>query len=224
MGRFQASRASDAVYRYLEAVFAIVEHYKVRRKTNKLLRHALEFADLPFDKHADPFTTVIRCTCDDDADSKTISKWARALRYIAHCKAPRTRLKTFMKKPAGSMRAPIPTRDISVGAAGENSASRQALRRGLRWRSSALGDKLGGREVLHERGLFRGDNDDRWLLQSGQYRPHRRPDRQKHAGQSSAAGNGQGPSARVCAGREPSIGLCEHPGCRSVLIKRSHSR
>jgi hypothetical protein len=41
---FQASRARDAVYGYLEAVFAIVEHYKVRRRTNRLLRHAFEFA------------------------------------------------------------------------------------------------------------------------------------------------------------------------------------
>ena len=71
----------------LEAVFAIVAHYKVRRKTKKLLRHAFKFADLPFDKNADPFTAVIRCTCDDNVDSKTISKWARALRYalIARC-------------------------------------------------------------------------------------------------------------------------------------------
>jgi hypothetical protein len=98
---FQASRARDAVYRYLEAVFAIVEHYKVRRRINRLLRRAFEFADLPFDKHADPFTTVIRCTCDNEFDSKTISKWARALRYIAHCKVPRTRLKTFMKQVGG---------------------------------------------------------------------------------------------------------------------------
>ena len=52
---FQASRTRDAVYGYLEAVFAIVMHYKVRRKTKKLLRHAFEFADLPFDKNADPF-------------------------------------------------------------------------------------------------------------------------------------------------------------------------
>jgi hypothetical protein len=89
------------VYRYLEAVFAIVEHYKVRRRINRLLRRAFEFADLPFDKHADPFTTVIRCTCDNGFDSKTISKWARALRYIAHCKVPRTRLKTFMKQVGG---------------------------------------------------------------------------------------------------------------------------
>ena len=98
---FQASRARDAVYGYLEAVFAIVEHYKVRRRAKKLLRHAFEYADQPLDKSADPFTAVIRCTCDDEIDSKTISKWARALRYAAHCKAPRTRLKKFMKEAGG---------------------------------------------------------------------------------------------------------------------------
>jgi hypothetical protein len=98
---FQASRARDAVYGYLEAVFAIVEHYKVRRRTKKLLRQAFEFANLPFDRKADPFTTVIRCTCDDNADTKTINKWARALRYVAQCKKPRTRLKTFMTDIGG---------------------------------------------------------------------------------------------------------------------------
>ena len=48
-GEFQASRARDAVYGYLEAVFAIVEHYRVRRRTTRLLRHAFEFGDLPLD-------------------------------------------------------------------------------------------------------------------------------------------------------------------------------
>jgi hypothetical protein len=98
---FQANRACDAVYGYLEAVFAIVQHYKIRRRTKKLLRHAFKFAELPFDKDADPFTAVIRCTCDDNAVNKTISKWARALRYVAHCKVSRTRLKAFMKEVGG---------------------------------------------------------------------------------------------------------------------------
>ena len=98
---FQANRARDAVYGYLDAVFAIVEHYRMRRRTNKLLRHAFKFANLPFDKNTGPFTAVIRCTCDDSIDSKTISKWARALRYVAHCKAARTRLKKFMKEAGG---------------------------------------------------------------------------------------------------------------------------
>jgi hypothetical protein len=110
---FQASRARDAVYGYLEAVVAIVEHYKVRRRTNRLLRHAFKFANLPFDRNADPFTAVIRCTCDGAADNKIISKWARALRYVAHCKKPRTRLKTFMKKAGGSMPALLPMQNLS---------------------------------------------------------------------------------------------------------------
>ena len=98
---FQANRARDAVYDYLQAVFAIVMYYKVRRRTKRLLRHAFRFADQPFDKTADPFTVVIRCTCDDAVDSKTISKWARALRYVAQCKKPGTPLKAFMTEAGG---------------------------------------------------------------------------------------------------------------------------
>ena len=98
---FQASRARDAVYGYLEAVFAIVEHYKVRRRTKKLLRHAFKFADQPLHKNANPFTAVIRCTCGGAADNKTVSKWARALRYVARCKKPATPLKAFMKGAGG---------------------------------------------------------------------------------------------------------------------------
>jgi hypothetical protein len=98
---FQASRARDAVYGYLEAVFAIVTHYKVRRRTSRLLRHAFEFANLPFDKNADPFTAVIRCTSRGDIDSKTTSKWSRALRYVARSKQPGIGLQAFMKEAGG---------------------------------------------------------------------------------------------------------------------------
>jgi hypothetical protein len=100
-GEFQASRRRDAVYDFLEAIFAIVQHYKVRRRTKRLLRHAFEFANLPFDKNADPFSAVIRCTSGTTADSKTISKWARALRYASRRREPDMRLKTFMKKAGG---------------------------------------------------------------------------------------------------------------------------
>jgi hypothetical protein len=98
---FQASRARDAVYEYLEAVFAIVKHYRVRQKTRKLLRHAFKFANLPLNNSSDPFTAVIRCTCADRADNKTISKWARALRYVACCKVPWARVGTFIKEAGG---------------------------------------------------------------------------------------------------------------------------
>jgi hypothetical protein len=98
---FQESRARDAVYGYLGAVFEIVEHHKLRRRTGSLMRRAFKFAALPFDKKADPFTAVIRCTCEHSIDSKTVSKWSRALRYAAHCKTPRTKLKAFMKELGG---------------------------------------------------------------------------------------------------------------------------
>jgi hypothetical protein len=97
----QANRARDAVYGYLGAVFAIVQHYKVRRRTKKLLRRAFKFANLPFDENADPCTAIIRCTCGDAADDKTISKWARALRYAARCKVPAAQLRIFMKEAGG---------------------------------------------------------------------------------------------------------------------------
>jgi hypothetical protein len=99
--QFQASRTRDAVYLYLEAVFVIVEHYRARRRTKKLLRGAFEFADLPSNKRADPFTVVIRCTCDRGVDNKTISKWSRALRYVAYCEVPSATLKAFMKEAGG---------------------------------------------------------------------------------------------------------------------------
>ena len=37
----------------------------------------------------------------ESVDNKTISKWARALRYVAYCEVPSTRLKAFMKEAGG---------------------------------------------------------------------------------------------------------------------------
>jgi hypothetical protein len=98
---FQKSRDRDAVYIYLKEIFRTVEHYRVRRRTEDLLRCAFEVADIPFMKAANVFTAVIRCTSCGDVDNKTISKWARALRYVAHCKTPKTELKAFIKALGG---------------------------------------------------------------------------------------------------------------------------
>jgi hypothetical protein len=98
---FQETRDRDAVYGYLRAVFSIVKHYRGRRQTKKLMRRAYKFAGLRVDTSADPFAAVIRCTCDSKADNKTISKWSRALRYVARVKKPRHPLTTFMKNRGG---------------------------------------------------------------------------------------------------------------------------
>lgn len=99
--RFQSNRARDAVYDYLEAVFAIVLHFKVRRRTKRLLRAAFRFADLRFDKTVDPFIAVIRCTSGGGADNKLISKWARALRYAGKRKGSGMTLTEFIKSHGG---------------------------------------------------------------------------------------------------------------------------
>jgi hypothetical protein len=98
---FQECRDRDAVYRYLSAVFSLVKHYSGRRRTKKLIRRAYKFAGLPIRPTADPFASVIRCTCKHKLDNKTISKWSRALRYVARVKKPRHPLTKFMKKRGG---------------------------------------------------------------------------------------------------------------------------
>jgi hypothetical protein len=98
---FQQSRSRDAVFGYLRRVYSLVIRYKGRRRTNRLLGRTFEFAGIPFDGEADPFTTVIRCTCEQKLDTKAISKMARALRYAAHRNRPPRLLKSFMKAQGG---------------------------------------------------------------------------------------------------------------------------
>ena len=100
-GEFQTDRTRDAVYEYLAAVFDLVMHFKVRRRTKKLLRQTSKFGNVAVDKNADPFTAVIHCTSERAIDNKTVSKYARALRYAARHKEPDMRLKTFMKEAGG---------------------------------------------------------------------------------------------------------------------------
>ena len=96
--KFKTTRFRNAVYRYLGAVLELVERYDGRRRTRRLVQHAFKHAGLPIHSDADPFTALIRCTSDRTLDGKTISKWARALRYVAQCKEPRASLIKFMKK------------------------------------------------------------------------------------------------------------------------------
>ena len=113
---FQESRVRDAIYGYLKTVFAVVVDHKGRRQTKRLLRRAFQFAGLAFDKNADPFAAVIRCTSERNVDNKTISKWARALRYVAHCKRAADAAEDVCEEEwAGLTAAPSGTRYISAG-------------------------------------------------------------------------------------------------------------
>jgi len=99
--QFQKTRDRDGVYGYLRAVFSLVRHYRGRRRTKRLLRRSFKFAGLPSDMSMDPFAAVIRSTCEEKLDRKTVSKWSRALRYAARFKKPRVRLIPFIKNRGG---------------------------------------------------------------------------------------------------------------------------
>jgi hypothetical protein len=98
---FQTSRHRNAVYRYLRSVYSVVTRCRSRRQIRALVRRACDFAGLAFDKAADPFTTVIRCTSEKSLDHRTVSKWSRALRYAAYRDRPRRMLVAFMKAAGG---------------------------------------------------------------------------------------------------------------------------
>ena len=98
---FQNDRKHVAVYGYLKSVYRIVTHYKNKRRVRKLVRRACMFSGLQYHRAAEPFATIIRCTSGDELDKKTISKWARALRYAAHRRRPARRLKSFMQAMGG---------------------------------------------------------------------------------------------------------------------------
>lgn len=99
--RFLASRRRDAVYGYLKSVYSIVTSYRTRNRLDRLIRRACQFANLPADSTADPFATIIRCTCLSRLDKKTVSKMARALRYVDHRQRPVRFFVRFMKRVGG---------------------------------------------------------------------------------------------------------------------------
>ena len=98
---FKESRRRDAIYWYLRAAYDLVMEYRRKRRTKRLSRRAYKYIGLPFDKSADVFAAVIRGTSGGEVDNKTISKWSRALRFVAKRKKPQIPLKAFVKNIGG---------------------------------------------------------------------------------------------------------------------------
>ena len=88
----------DAVYFYLQAVFAVVTRWQQLNCAIKNSRAARRLqADAPQMK-PEPFGIIIFCTADlEIADAKTRSKWSRVLRYVRKTKLANQRLRDFIK-------------------------------------------------------------------------------------------------------------------------------
>ena len=100
--RYRATNSRDAVYGYLESVFALATRWQRLKYSVKNSRAALRLQHDAPQMKPEPFGIVIFCTSDPEiADAKTRSKWSRVLRYAARAKPPGQRLTDFVKSHGG---------------------------------------------------------------------------------------------------------------------------
>ena len=100
--RYRATNSRDAVYGYLESVFALVTRWQRLNYAVKNSRAALRLRPNPPQMKPEPFGIVIFCTADPEViDPKTRSKFSRVLRYAARTKPEGQRLTDFIKYYGG---------------------------------------------------------------------------------------------------------------------------
>ena len=98
--RYQSTRRRDAVYDYLRAVSKIVHRWKKEQRTKASVHQALRACGRPVAiRNREPFGVVIFCT--SDADSKTRSKWVRAVRFAERSIPDAENLAKFIKGRGG---------------------------------------------------------------------------------------------------------------------------
>jgi hypothetical protein len=98
----QANHSRNAIYRYLSAVFELVEWWAKEGKAVKRARGALHLRGYSSVREPEPFAAVILCTADRDrVDERTRSKWSRVLRYAAKFKDLDESLRVFIKRKGG---------------------------------------------------------------------------------------------------------------------------
>jgi hypothetical protein len=98
----QASRARNAIYGYLSAVFDLVMWWAAEKRAIDRARKALWLQNIWPSDHDEPFAAIIRCTADPSkVDKRTRSKWSRVLRYAAEYKSPSEPLAQFVQRKCG---------------------------------------------------------------------------------------------------------------------------
>jgi hypothetical protein len=105
--KMQKTRARDAVYDFLQAVYALVhDNWERRGRADRKARRALRAHGLKAPKYPEPYAAVIACT--SNADLKARSKWSRAIRYFDSGPPKHESLKHFVKSKGGINRCAAP--------------------------------------------------------------------------------------------------------------------
>jgi len=98
----QASRARNAIYGYLTAVFDLVMWWAAEDRAGSRARWALQLRGVDLPTTDEPFAAVILCTTDrQKVDKRTRSKWSRVLRYAARYKTNAEPLAAFVRRKGG---------------------------------------------------------------------------------------------------------------------------
>jgi hypothetical protein len=97
---YQSTRRRDAIYDYLSEVFTAVRQWKKQDMVKTRVHQALKAVGQRITvRNREPFGVVVFCT--SDADTKTRSKWARALRFAERSIPEAENLPKFMKRLGG---------------------------------------------------------------------------------------------------------------------------
>jgi hypothetical protein len=100
--KYRSINERDAVYLYLEAVYALVRRWQRLKCSLHNSRAALRLHPNAPQMKPEPFAIVIFCTSDPDvADAKTRSKWSRVLRFARKAKPIGQSLPDFVKSNGG---------------------------------------------------------------------------------------------------------------------------
>jgi hypothetical protein len=96
----QSTRRRDAIYGYLSVVFEIVRRWEEQDCVQSRVHQALKATGrrIPIQTR-EPFGVVLICT--SDVDTKTRSKWSRALRFAERALPDAENLSKFMKRLGG---------------------------------------------------------------------------------------------------------------------------
>lgn len=100
---YQSTRERDAVYKFLSAVFEIVNRWKKQNRAKTKSNQVLAATDSRRAvKINEPFAIVIYCTSDPcKVDARMRSKWSRALRFVERFKPDNQGLAQFIKSKGG---------------------------------------------------------------------------------------------------------------------------
>jgi len=99
---YRSTNGRDAVYMYLEMVFAVVRRWQRLECSKKNSRAILRLRNGAQRMRIEPFSILIFCTADPKvADAKTRSKYSRVLRYARIAKPADQPLTAFIKSNGG---------------------------------------------------------------------------------------------------------------------------